>query len=290
MSTRFEVEHHTWYTYTGPVGLDPHVLRLRPRSDPAQRVLAYALDVVPAPAGLSGFLDRDGNDATHAWFEGTTQRLDIRSSVVAEATRANAYDFVVHPPDQARLPLRYPEGLAPVLAPYREASGSREVAGWAEETAAKTDHDTVEFLAALARRMHAEFRGEVRREGDPLPPERVLAARAGPCRDLTLLFMDACRAMGLAARFVSGYAEGAPGPTGRELHAWPEVYLAGAGWRGWDPSLGLAVADRHIAVAAGRTPPDAAPVGGSFRSAPGVRGTLHHAIAMRVGPAAAGDP
>ena len=91
-----------------------------------------------------------------------------------------------------------------------------------------------------------------------------LAAGRGACRDLAVLFVACCRAVGLAARFASGYAHSETAqPT--ELHAWGEVFLRGGGWRGYDPGLGLAVADRHVTVAAAADPRDAAPVTGTFR-------------------------
>jgi transglutaminase-like putative cysteine protease len=49
------------------------------------------------------------------------------------------------------------------------------------------------------------------------------------------------------------------------LHAWGEVFLPDAGWRGFDPSSGLAVSDRHVAVAAAADPPHAAPVTATYR-------------------------
>src|SRR5436853_629755 len=73
------------------------------------------------------------------------------------------------------------------------------------------------------------------------------------------------RPKGIASRFVSGYQEGVSGLSERDLHAWAEVYLPGGGWRGYDPTLGLAVSDRHIAVAASRTSHGAAPITGTFR-------------------------
>jgi len=56
--------------------------------------------------------------------------------------------------------------------------------------------------------------------------------------------------MVIVARFVSGYQEGDAQQESRNLHAWVEVYLSGAGWRGYDPTLGLVVSDRHIPLAA----------------------------------------
>jgi transglutaminase-like putative cysteine protease len=82
---------------------------------------------------------------------------------------------------------------------------------------------------------------------------------------LTVLFSEVCRAVGLASRFVSGYYALPDDDGQRHLHAWSEVYVPGAGWRGFDPGLGLAVSDHHVAVAAGSLPWAAAPIVGSFR-------------------------
>ncbi|HTN77947.1 MAG TPA: transglutaminase family protein, partial [Pirellulaceae bacterium] len=67
------------------------------------------------------------------------------------------------------------------------------------------------------------------------------------------------------------------------LHAWSEVYLPGAGWRAFDASRGLAVADAHVPVAVGRDPQDAAPTQGTFRSY-GARSSLQSQIALSVTP------
>ena len=91
--------------------------------------------------------------------------------------------------------------------------------------------------------------------------------------------MDVARAAGLAARFVSGYAYDALDPDRRELHAWAEVYLPGAGWRGFDPAVGLATANRHVAVAASPTPSYAAPTSGTF-TAPPVETALTYRVEM----------
>jgi transglutaminase-like putative cysteine protease len=76
--------------------------------------------------------------------------------------------------------------------------------------------------------------------------------------------MEVCRAMGLAARFVSGYQEGDLDQDERHLHAWVEVYLPGGGWRGYDPTHGLAIADRHMALVASAVPSYASPIVGAI--------------------------
>jgi transglutaminase-like putative cysteine protease len=88
---------------------------------------------------------------------------------------------------------------------------------------------------------------------------------------LAVLFIEACRAFGIAARLVSGYQKYGTqkygtDPARRHMHAWPEVFLPGGGWLGYDPTHGLVVADLHVAVAACWQPVGAAPISGAFCS------------------------
>lgn len=92
-------------------------------------------------------------------------------------------------------------------------------------------------------------RHEIRESGDPQTSAETFARRQGACRDLAVAYIECCRTVGIAARFVSGYKCGFDRP-GEDayMHAWVEIFLPGAGWRGYDPSIGLAVADGHIAL------------------------------------------
>jgi transglutaminase-like putative cysteine protease len=96
------------------------------------------------------------------------------------------------------------------------------------ETAEHVGRRQDAFPPALTTRLHDEFEVETRDEGPPSSPEATLAQGRGACRDLAVLFVECCRAMGLAARFASGYVY-IDGSGERELHAWAEVYPAGAG-------------------------------------------------------------
>ncbi|MBV9488781.1 MAG: transglutaminase family protein, partial [Verrucomicrobia bacterium] len=120
----------------------------------------------------------------------------------------------------------------------------------------------------LNGRIHDEFPRIIREEGAPNSPEVTLKLRTGSCRDVAVLFVETCREAGIAARFVSGYQKGDPDREARRyMHAWAEVFLPGGGWRGYDPTHGLATADHHVAVAATRRPRDATPIQGAFQGA-----------------------
>jgi transglutaminase-like putative cysteine protease len=279
---RFEVSHSLTYEYSRPVHLQPHVLRLRPRCDATQRVLQFRISVTPEPSARADCIDLDGNTAVHLWFEKPTRHLEIRSRFAVETFRANPFNFVITHPGAFRLPLDYPEPEAPWLQPYRRADLVTEaVKRFAWKIADEAGREPLRFLSGLNDHLYRTTDKVIRHKGNPYPSERTLSERSGSCRDLAVLFMDACRAVGLAARFVSGYEEGDRERDDRDLHAWAEVYLPGGGWRGFDPSLGLAVAKRHVAVAAGGSYEGAAPIVGAFIG-PGTEVTFEPDITMRV--------
>ena len=261
----FEVTHVTTYKYSRPVFLEPHTLRFHPRSDGQQRVNRFELSVNPHPEVMTECLDCEGNVVTEVWFGSVTDAFEIAVRFAVETLRRDPFDYLLSPAAE-KLPIQYPDEAGPSLAPYLESAGvNGSVAEFAQSVAQQAKGQTVPFLFLLTQQIHDVCRNVIRQDGDPLAADVTLAAREGSCRDLTVLFMDACRAQGIASRFVSGYQEGVSGLSERDLHAWAEVYLPGGGWRGYDPTLGLAVSDRHIAVAASRTSHGAAPITGTFR-------------------------
>lgn len=278
----FNVRHETTYTYSAPVTLGPHIVRLRPRDDGAQRLRRYLLTITPEPSLLSETLDAEGNVVTHAWFFGSTDRLRIVSEFEVETLRENPFDYVPNLGFDA-LPARYPAAVGPLLAPYRQVAEVDEtVSSFAGAVAAGTSGSPQGFLDALNRAIHETIHREIREEGAAQPAPVTLQTKQGACRDLAVLFMEACRTVGLAARFVSGYRRGDLSRPDRHLHAWAEVFIPGGGWRGWDPVEGLAVSDTHVALAASYAQGGTMPIEGAFFGA-GVTSQLAYAIQIEAG-------
>jgi transglutaminase-like putative cysteine protease len=251
---RFTITHSTTYRYSAPVALEPHIFRLRPRSDGTQRLISYELQIAPDPMGRSEYLDAEGNSVVQAWFDSNgspASEMRVLSRFEVETRRENPFDFLLPSPSHL------------VLTPSPNASDP--VSAFAREIARDAGDQTMPFLEGLVQRLFRNWRHAIREKGDPLTPETTLTSPVGSCRDFAVLFCAACRAMGLTARFVSGYEMAAARADHRYMHAWAEVLIPGGGWRGYDPSRGIAVATDHIAVAAAADPALAAPVSGTYR-------------------------
>jgi transglutaminase-like putative cysteine protease len=100
-----------------------------------------------------------------------------------------------------------------------------------------------------------------------------------------VLFIELCRLLGLAARFVSGYlyepppADGSP-PFPSAMHAWAEVYLPGAGWRGLDPTHAVFCDDAFVPVAHAALAATVNPIQGKFYSKGPVTSALHNELRL----------
>ncbi len=277
----FHIRHQIRYAYGRPVFLEPMTLRLLPRQDGTQEVLHHRLHVEEPPDGNTLALEPGGGEARVLWFQQERQTLELEAEMLVETHRANPYDWIVTDPAALRLPLRYEPVLAAALAPCRQRTPPGDVSAWAHRVAQEVDFSTTDFLITLADRIHHGFHHVGRPDGAALPPEQTLRERQGACRDTAVLYVAACRSLGLAARFVSGYSmHHPPEVSEHELHAWAEVYVPGGGWRSYDPSLGLAVADGHVALAAAADPELAAVVSGTYRGT-GVSSEMSYWVQLR---------
>ncbi len=262
---RYQIVHQIEYNYDRTVFLEPHILRLRSRCDSTQSVQFFSLKIVPEPRGISQIVDLDGNSIVKIWFRDATDSLQITATTEVETYRDNPFNYILDR-GATKIPIDYSISLLAKLQPYLGSSQiDPAIFTLAQEISHTVKGETSAFLTQLNQQLYENCQYQIRIDGDPLPPGITWKQKSGSCRDVAVLFMEACRAVGLAARFVSGYQEGDPDQEERHLHAWVEVYLPGGGWCGYDPTQGLAVADRHIAVVASPSPTDTTPVSGFLR-------------------------
>ena len=261
--------HVTTYTYDHSVVLEPHCLRLTPRADCYGSLLERQLNITPEPSHMSMSVENDGSISHWVQFKGSTRIFTVESkALISLITDKNPFDFLIYPETCLTLPMAYPPAVLRELRTFLMADDVDPlVRDFVLEVLEQAKGKTIDFLVMLAQRMKQDFVYEFRHLGAPYQPEDTLASRRGSCRDFAILYMACAKVVGLAARFVSGYYFD-ENPELPDLHAWVEVYVPGGGWRGFDPSLGLACYGHHIALATGASAEAAAPIQGSFRKGP----------------------
>lgn len=250
----FHVRHQTLYHYSTPVALGPQIFRLLPRPD-GVAARWRRLDVTPQPARLDDLTDAFGNLIARAEFFGSCAEFGCVSEFSVET--------FLPAPAPPQHPLPWP--IAPEFFAFSSGDIAPSVRAFAEDLARRNFYDALAFLADLTRSLHERTDRQIRIEGYAQTPEETLASAHGACRDLTLLFIACARSQGFAARFVSGYQAASQTADGsRHLHAWAEVFLPGAGWRGYDPTHGVIVTDGHVALCAAPDQLGTMPIEGSY--------------------------
>jgi transglutaminase-like putative cysteine protease len=269
---RYRILHRTYYNFSGPVRLGPHALRLRPREGHELRIESSTLEITPA-ATLRWHRDAEDNSVAIATFDAPASQLLIESDVVIQQYNENPLDFLVA--DYAtNHPFAYQPDDLVLLSPYINVAANPAdgtLAAWLANIWQPGEPiQTYTLLQRLCSRMNETLSYQLREEPGVQAPLDTLSRASGSCRDFAYLFMEAARRLGLAARFVSGYLHAQASPTNfGATHAWAEVFLPGAGWTGFDPTIGDIAGSGHIAVAVARLPESVPPVAGSFIGPPG---------------------
>jgi transglutaminase-like putative cysteine protease len=125
--------------------------------------------------------------------------------------------------------------------------------------------DAEEVVSSVGRVIRETIKYRRREAKGVQTPAQTLAEASGSCRDMATLMLEALRAVGLPARFASGYLDCAASEAGRaSTHAWAEAYLPELGWTGYDPTLGEATSAKHVVTGVSNHPRGVMPVSGTF--------------------------
>lgn len=264
---RLKVSHLTEYTFTNYVTLEPHQLLIRPREGHDIRIVSSRLDISPA-CKIRWYRDVYDNSVATVNFLETATCLSVFSEIMLEHYDDAPLDFVVA--DYAvNYPFQYQDHEQPDLAPYQQPNYPADQAllhNWFDQTGlGQGPMESYVLLDQVNKWISQNLNYMVREEAGVQTPGETLKSGSGSCRDYAALFMEICRKLGLACRFVSGYLHAPSTEAGSgSTHAWVEVYLPGPGWKGFDPTSGKLTSRQHIPVAVARHPEWVPPVAGSF--------------------------
>ncbi|SNS39340.1 Transglutaminase-like enzyme, putative cysteine protease [Azospirillum sp. RU38E] len=267
---RYRCRHVTRYSY-GEMVTSSHLLaHLAPRPHPRQTGRVTDMTILPWPASLVDRLDWFGNPTTYASIQTPHRELTVTvememqvlpppplnpaqsacwEQVALQALeRAETVEFVqasprVPPPDAAITAF-----VTPFFPPGQPAAAG---------------------AMALMRHIFSEFSFDPTATTVSTPIAEVLTKQRGVCQDFAHLMIAALRALGLPARYVSGYLRTLPPPGQERLrgadasHAWVQVWCGeGTGWIDLDPTNGRQADTDHVTLAWGRDYDDVSPLRG----------------------------
>lgn len=273
MAVRVALTHRTTYKYERPATLGPQVVRLRPAPHNRTPIHSYSLKLQPDDHFINWQQDPHGNYLARIVVPEPTDIFEVVVDLVADLESYNPFDFFLEPSAE-EFPFKYDAATRKEIAVYLDPDPMTPELQAFIEAFDKSKRRTVDYLVDLNRAAYEAVEYVIRLEPGVQTPAETLSSGKGSCRDSAWLMVQACRHLGLAARFVSGYLiqlepdeRPITGPAGPEkdftdLHAWCEVYVPGAGWIGLDATSGLLAAEGHIPLACSPFPGSAAPIEG----------------------------
>ncbi|MES2978171.1 MAG: transglutaminase family protein [Pseudomonadota bacterium] len=303
------VVHETRYDYSPSVENAHHVVCLQPGDHSGQRLVRHNLDIQPAPSSLQELADVYGNPRTFFSLETPHDRLCVVADSLIETSRAREPGSVGPAWEKVREYFRYHTSgawdpacefvFASPYVPRDEAFADFARASFLP------GRPVLEAASDLMRRIYRHMKYETLSTDVNTPALEALAQGKGVCQDFAHIMVACCRAMGLPARYVSGYLLTQPPPGQPRLigsdasHAWASVYcpastaspqghgeLAWGQWVDFDPTNDRSPGEDYVTLATGRDFLDVSPMRGV------IRGGARHAlsVAVTVAPAESAEP
>lgn len=244
------VRHQTIYRYASAAARVAMRLKLVPTNTDAQQVLDWHVSVNGDP--VEGFRRNSFGEMEAVWVR--HDRLD-NAVIVAEGLVETSETHGVMLPGFGSVHPRYflrETPLTEASAPIRDMAmalpeGNGVLARLHALSAAVSDAVAYRSGVTHAHTTAAE----------------AFALGAGVCQDHAQIFIAGARAIGIPARYVTGYLLAAGGTALHETHAWVEALVPNLGWVGFDPSNRVCVTERYLRLASGLDARAAAPIRGS---------------------------
>jgi transglutaminase-like putative cysteine protease len=269
----FRVTHSTVYEYSEAVSICHNEARLTPRTSERQRLVRSQLLVDPAVQTMDQDRDYFGN-VVH-YFSLTEAHKKLAVTAVSEV------ELAPYTPPELSTSESWEE-LRDALAHARQPDELAAMEFTFDSPHARPDAELLAFAASsfppgrplleavldLTRRIHRDFSYQPGSTSVRTPLSEVLRTRRGVCQDFAHLEIAMLRALGLPARYVSGYvhnrsSDGGAPPSGADAsHAWVSVHSRRLGYVDFDPTNGVVPTNEHVTLGWGRDFSDASPLKG----------------------------
>ncbi|EYD70849.1 transglutaminase family protein [Limimaricola hongkongensis] len=246
---RLSISHRTVYSYDAPVEYALQQLRLTPKSTGGQRVLNWHTSVTGGRREVS-FEDHHANTVELVSVEPGATEIAILSKGELEIENRHG----VHGPHAGFMPLWLFERPTRLT---KCGARCRRLAHGIDEKLSPLDR-----LHALSAAISEAVTYRTGSSEVGTTAEDALEIGAGVCQDHAHVFIACARAMGIPARYVSGYLMMNDRVAQEATHAWAEACVPDLGWVGFDVSNGISPDERYVRIATGLDYAEAAPING----------------------------
>lgn len=269
----YRICHITEYLYNAPVSHCYNLAHIIPRTSHRQKCISSDISLDPVAAYKSTREDYFGNRAYHFEIQRSHKKLVLTATSQVE-TRKQSYDDLTQGVTcaQAWQLLNYATEAEILLA--REfildspmVKVQPELRAYAEPLFAP-DKPLRQAIMELTQKIFTEFEYSPASTTIATPLDVVLETKKGVCQDFAHLQIACLRALGIPAKYVSGYIETLP-PEGQvklvgtdATHAWLSAFCPGQGWIEFDPTNNILAGEQHILTAWGRDYYDVTPLKG----------------------------
>ena len=269
----YKIVHQTRYAYSEAVPVCHNLIHLSPRELVHQACNEFKLLIHPEPFEVVESQDFCGNqvayfliDQAHLGLTVTsTSRVSVTHPAVPVSEQTPPWETVANDLKNKRTTDSLAAYQFVFPSPYIQPFGG--LADYARPSFA-VGRPILSAVLELTGRIHKDFKFDSRVTTIHTPLTEVFEKRHGVCQDFAHLQIGCLRAMGLSARYVSGYLRTEP-PAGKPRlvgadasHAWVSVYCGEAGWIDVDPTNNMMIATDHVTVAWGRDYYDVCPIQG----------------------------
>lgn len=274
----YNIYHKTAFEYQNDVTFSHNLARLKPKTTLYQKVLDFSMEVSPVAFESYDYFDIFGNVNTHMLIREPHRAFSVtgksRVEIFPEVIDENIHNIKINS-------ISYKEAIKRLskfniedvyakqylfesdLIPY----GSEQIKNYVLESF-PDNRDVFEGTYEFMQRIFHDFEFVSGFSDITTPVEEIFTAKKGVCQDFAQFAISALRAIGLPAKYMSGYIETLPLEGEKKLfgtdasHAWFAVYIPNAGWIEFDPTNNIIPREQHILLGSGRDYHDISPLKG----------------------------
>ncbi|TMW70965.1 transglutaminase family protein [Alteribacter natronophilus] len=265
---KYRIEHTNTFHYETKVDQSLNYVRLKPKTDECQRLLAYDSKIKPSSL-TKEYVDLWGNTVETFFIPEVHEKLEVKTTSVVSIQKSPFIHNIEYTPQMEEI---FHSSLfkSHYLAFLKDTPYTFLFDEQIDEIiSAVGDCDNpIECSIRVMRYISENFAYNTEVTGVETKAHESFPNKGGVCQDFAHVMLGVLRSQRIPARYVSGYlyvGEDSALVGDAATHAWVEMMVPGIGWVGLDPTNNVEALENHIIISTGRDYSDLSPLQGVYR-------------------------